>query len=120
MSQGVDLWHCLPKTAWPPTFIPRGNAAGYTISTPEKQELSIQRKSDLLGIIASTIGGRAAERGIYGSINVSTGASIDLYKVSNNMRSMVTQLGMSSLGMTQFIPSEGTSNPYQNIRNQRR
>ena len=96
------------------TIIPRGNAAGYTLSTPEKQELSIQRKSDLLGIIASTLGGRAAEEVIYGSINVSTGASNDLYKVSNIVRSMVTQLGMSSLGMTQFIPSEGTSNPYQN------
>ncbi|MGL5246098.1 MAG: ATP-dependent zinc metalloprotease FtsH [Mycoplasmoidaceae bacterium] len=96
------------------TIIPRGNAAGYTLSTPEKQELSIQRKSDLLGIIASTLGGRAAEEVIYGSMNVSTGASNDLFKVSNIVRSMVTQLGMSDLGMTQFIPSEGTSNPYQN------
>ncbi|MGL4616717.1 MAG: ATP-dependent zinc metalloprotease FtsH [Mycoplasmoidaceae bacterium] len=96
------------------TIIPRGNAAGYTLSTPEKQELSIQRKSDLLGIVASTLGGRAAEEVIYGPMNVSTGASNDLFKVSNIVRSMVTQLGMSNLGMTQFIPSEGTSNPYQN------
>ena len=27
---------------------------------------------------------------------------------------MGTQLGMSRLGMTQFIPSEGTTNSYQN------
>ena len=94
------------------TIIPRGNAAGYTLSTPEKQELSIQKKRDLLAIIASTLGGRAAEELIYGKENVSTGASNDLYKVTNIVRAMVTQLGMSNLGMTQFVPSEGTTNPY--------
>lgn len=94
------------------TIIPRGRAAGYTLSTPEKQEMSIQRKNDLLSIISSTLGGRAAEELIYGKDKVSTGASNDLYKVTNIVRSMVMQLGMSSLGMTQFVPSEGTVNPY--------
>ncbi len=94
------------------TIIPRGNAAGYTLSTPEKQEMQIQRKSDLLGMIASTLGGRAAEELIFGKDKVSTGASNDLYKVTNIVRAMVMQLGMSQLGMTQFVPSEGTVNPY--------
>ncbi len=94
------------------TIIPRGNAAGYTLSTPEKQEMQIQRKSDLLGLISSTLGGRAAEEFIYGKENISTGAANDLYKVTNIVRAMVMQLGMSSLGMTQFVPSEGTVNPY--------
>ncbi|MGL4647224.1 MAG: ATP-dependent zinc metalloprotease FtsH [Mycoplasmoidaceae bacterium] len=96
------------------TIIPRGKAAGYTLSTPEKQELSVQRKTDLLAIIASTLGGRAAEEIIYGKDKISTGASNDLFKVTNIVKSMVTQLGMSDLGMTQYIPSEGTMNPYQN------
>jgi len=95
------------------TIIPRGYAAGYTLSTPEKQELSIQKKSDLLAIITSTLGGRAAEEIIYGPTEVSTGASNDLYKVTNIVRAMVTQLGMSDLGMTQLIPSEGQINPNQ-------
>ena len=96
------------------TIIPRGQAAGYTLSTPEKQEISIQKKSDLLAIITSTLAGRAAEEIIYGKENISTGAANDLYKVTKITKSMVTQLGMSELGMTQFIPSEGTVNPYSN------
>ncbi len=93
------------------TIIPRGQAAGYTLSTPEKQEIQIQKKSDLLAIITSTLAGRAAEEVIYGNDFISTGAANDLYKVTNIVRSMVTQLGMTELGMTQFIPSEGVMNP---------
>ncbi len=94
------------------TIIPRGVAAGYTLSTPEKQELAIQKKSDLLAIVRTTLGGRAAEEVIYGKDAISTGASNDLYKVTNIVKSMVTQLGMSSVGMTQFIPSEGSVPAY--------
>lgn len=93
------------------TIIPRGYAAGYTLSTPEKQEITIQKKSDLLSIITSTLGGRASEEVVYGKDAISTGASNDLYKVTNIVRSMVTQLGMTEIGMTQFIPSEGQINP---------
>ncbi len=94
------------------TIIPRGVAAGYTLATPEKQELSIQKKSDLLAIIASTLGGRAAEEIKYGPSGISTGASNDLYKITNIARAMVTQLGMTDLGLSQLIPSEGQQNPY--------
>lgn len=90
------------------TIIPRGRAAGYTVSVPREQELTVQKKSDLLGIIRMSLGGRAAEELIYGKLGITTGASNDLYKVTNIVRAMVTQMGMSSeLGMTQFIPSEG-------------
>jgi len=94
------------------TIIPRGAAAGYTLSTPEKQELAIQKKSDLLAIVRTTLGGRAAEEVIYGKDAISTGASNDLYKVTNIVRSMVAQLGMTSVGMTQFIPTEGSVPAY--------
>lgn len=94
------------------TIIPRGAAAGYTLATPEKQELAIQKKSDLLAIIRTTLAGRAAEEVIYGKDAISTGASNDLYKVTNIVRSMVGQLGMSKVGMTQFIPTEGTVPAY--------
>lgn len=77
------------------TIIPRGQAAGYTLSVPEIQELSIQKKSDLLGMVASALGGRASEEIIYGKERVSTGAANDLYKVTNVVRAMVMQLGMS-------------------------
>ena len=96
------------------TIIPRGQAAGYTLSTPEKQEISIQKKSDLLAIITSTLAGRAAEEIIYGKENISTGAANDLFKVTKITKAMVAQLGMTDLGMTQLIPTEGIVNPYSN------
>lgn len=95
------------------TIIPRGQAAGYTLSVPEIQELSIQKKSDLMGMIAGLLGGRASEEIVFGKENISTGAANDLYKATNIVRSMVTQLGMSSVGMAQYYPSEGATNPYQ-------
>lgn len=94
------------------TIIPRGAAAGYTLATPEKQELAIQKKSDLLAIVRTTLAGRASEEIIYGKDAISTGASNDLYKVTNIVRSMVSQLGMSDVGMTQFIPSQGVIPAY--------
>lgn len=94
------------------TIIPRGQAAGYTLSTPEKQEIHIQKKSDLLSIVTAILGGRASEEVVYGKSEISTGAANDLFKVTNIVRSMVTQLGMTDLGMTQYIPSEGQVNPY--------
>ena len=96
------------------TIIPRGQAAGYTLSTPEKQEISIQKKSDLLAIITSTLAGRAAEEIIYGKENISTGAANDLFKVTRITKAMVAQLGMTDLGMAQLIPTEGIVNPYSN------
>jgi cell division protease FtsH len=94
------------------TIIPRGMAAGYTVSNPEKQERRIQTKKDLLGLITQLLAGRASEVVVYGQENVSTGASNDLYRATTMVRSMVMQLGMSSVGITQLVPSEGTTNAY--------
>nr|WP_052663458.1 ATP-dependent zinc metalloprotease FtsH [[Mycoplasma] testudinis] len=93
------------------TIIPRGQAGGYTLSTPKDAEMLMKRKSDLLNMVAGALGGRAAEEVIFGAENITTGASNDFYKATNIVRAMVTQLGMSRLGMTQFIPSEGAVNP---------
>lgn len=90
------------------TIIPRGNAAGYTLQTPREQEKQINTKKDLLNLVRMTLGGRAAEEVIYGNDMISTGAANDFYKVTNIVRSMVAQLGMTELGLTQFIPTEGT------------
>ena len=95
------------------TIIPRGKAAGYTLQTPSIQELQIQKKSDLLGLVASTLGGRASEEIIYGKDSISTGASNDLYKATRIVRAMVTQLGMTDVGLMQYVPSEGEVNPYK-------
>ena len=89
------------------TIIPRGNAAGYTLQTPQEQEKQIQSKQDILNNVRMTLGGRAAEEIIFGSDKISSGAANDLYKVTELVKAMVTQLGMTDVGMTQFIPTEG-------------
>lgn len=93
------------------TIIPRGQAGGYTLSTPKDAEMIMKRKSDLLNMVAGALGGRASEEIIFGPNSITTGASNDFYKATNIVRAMVTQLGMSRLGMTQYVPSEGAVNP---------
>jgi cell division protease FtsH len=94
------------------TIIPRGMAAGYTVSNPEKQERRIQTKNDLLAVITQLLAGRASEMVKYGADNVSTGAANDLYRATSMIRAMVMQLGMSDIGLSQLVPSEGTTNAY--------
>jgi cell division protease FtsH len=48
------------------TIIPRGQAAGYTVSNPVKQEKVIQTKKELYDVLATFMGGRAAEEVQYG------------------------------------------------------
>lgn len=94
------------------TIIPRGKAAGYTLYAPSKQESMMRTKKELLASVTTALAGRAAEELIFGTDNITTGAVNDFYKATNIVRSMVTQLGMSKLGLTQFHPSEGQVNPY--------
>ena len=91
------------------TIIPRGNAAGYILSAPEKQEMAIKMKSDLLAIVRMALGGRAAEIVEFGKDAISIN---DLYKVTNIVKTMVTQLGMSGAGMTQFVPYQEAKLPF--------
>ena len=79
------------------TIIPRGDAGGYTLMTPEK-ELYNYKKSQLEAKIMGLLGGRAAEQVYFGAGEVSTGASDDIQKATNIARAMVTQYGMSILG----------------------
>ncbi|EFF41362.1 ATP-dependent zinc metalloprotease FtsH [Mycoplasmopsis alligatoris] len=91
------------------TIIPRGQAGGYNLMMPEEEKYNMSKK-ELLAIIASFMGGRAAESIIYGEENVSTGASDDISKATNIARRMVTEYGMSDLGAIKFEEQEG--NPF--------
>ncbi|AHI52354.1 cell division protein FtsH [Spiroplasma culicicola AES-1] len=84
------------------TIIPRGNAGGYTIMTP-KDESNFSSKEDLFASIAGYLGGRAAEEIMFGKDHVTTGAHDDLDKATNIARRMVTQFGMSKLGLTKYL-----------------
>jgi len=75
------------------TIVPRGIAAlGYTLQVPIEDRF-LMTKTELLGKIASLLGGRAAEEMIFKDI--STGAHNDLAKATDIARSMVTEYGMS-------------------------
>ena len=80
------------------TLIPRGQAQGLTWFTPDEEQGLITR-TQILGKITSTLGGRAAEDIIFGDSEVTTGASNDLEHVTSMARQMVTKFGMSDLGL---------------------
>lgn len=74
------------------SIIPRGMAAGYTISRPKSDDAHTTL-SHLQDTIAMTMGGRAAEAIIIQDIT--TGASQDIKHATSVARRMVTEWGMS-------------------------
>ena len=74
------------------SIIPRGPAAGYTMTRPDDDNNHIE-KSKLLDDIVMTLGGRVAEELIIKDI--SAGASNDISVVTQRARKMVTEWGMS-------------------------
>ena len=86
------------------SIIPRGMAAGYTITLPETDD-NHMTKGKLLDDIAMLLAGRAAEEIVIK--DVSTGASNDIQRASKLARKMVTEWGMSeSLGNMYLGASE--------------
>lgn len=76
------------------TIIPRGRALGVTFFLPERDTISVSRQK-LESQISTLYGGRLAEEIIYGSENISTGASNDIKVATSIARNMVTQWGFS-------------------------
>ena len=77
------------------SIIPRGMAAlGYTLNTPEENKYLIQ-KHELMAKIDVLLGGRAAEDVFLGEI--STGASNDLERATDILKSMVSYYGMTDV-----------------------
>ena len=74
------------------SIIPRGMAAGYTLTRPENDDSHVTRNK-LIDMITMMLGGRAAEEIVIKDI--STGASNDIERASNIAKKMVTQWGMS-------------------------
>ena len=82
------------------TIIPRGMAGGYTMMLPKEEKLAIMTKDELISQITGLLGGRASEETFMGEIT--TGASDDLKRATKIARSMVTEYGMSELGLVQL------------------
>lgn len=79
------------------TLVPRGQARGLTWFMPSEEQGLISR-SQILARITGALGGRAAEKVIFGDAEVTTGAGNDLQQVTGMARQMVTRYGMSTLG----------------------
>ena len=86
------------------SIIPRGMALGVTEQIPEQEHYNL-RQSYLRDRIGVMLGGRAAERLVFGE--VSSGAEDDLKQATRLARRMLTQWGMSEeLGPAAFRRGE--------------
>ena len=90
--------HCDPVQEV--SIIPRGNAAGYTMTRPENDD-SHMTKNKIEDFICMALGGRVAEELVIKDIT--TGASNDLERVTEMAKKMVTEWGMSEkLGLVTY------------------
>ena len=88
---GKVLAHC--DVVQEVSIIPRGMAAGYTLSRPDNDE-SHMSYNKLIDNVTMMLGGRVAEELFIKDI--STGASNDIERATKIVRKMVTEWGMSS------------------------
>ena len=102
-ESGHAVLACLCKHCDPVhevSIIPRGRAAGYTMTRPETDDNDVSYNK-LIDNICMSLGGRVAEELVIQ--DVTTGASADLQHVSDLARRMVTQWGMSDkLGLVAY------------------
>jgi len=103
-----EMGHALVALALPGSdpvhkvsIIPRGvGALGYTIQRPSEDRYLLTRR-DLENRIAVLLGGRAAEKLVFGAL--STGAADDIAKATDIARDMVTRYGLDEdLGFIAF------------------
>ena len=74
------------------TIVPRGQAAGHTLSLPAEEHDNMSR-SQMMDQVCMCLGGHAAEQVVLGEIY--TGSSSDLKRATELCRRMVTMYGMS-------------------------
>jgi cell division protease FtsH len=74
------------------SIIPRGQALGVTLSTPDSDRYNYRRE-ELLAQIKVALGGRVAEKVVLGEL--STGAESDIQNLTQVARGMVGRWGMS-------------------------
>ncbi len=81
------------------TIVPRsGGIGGFAKGVPD-EEYGLESRSQILDTITMMLGGRAAEEVVFGDAEITTGASGDFQQVARLTRMMVTQFGMSDLGL---------------------
>ena len=89
------------------TIIPRGSTGGVTWFLPP-EDRSYKNIYELKDILARAMGGRVAEKLIFGKDAITTGASSDLKNVAELAKSMVVEEGMGDGTRNLVFPSEAT------------
>ncbi len=86
------------------TIVPRGRSLGAAWYLPEERSLTTTEQ--MQDEICATLGGRAAEKVIFG--NISTGALSDLERVTKQAQAMVTIYGLNDkVGNISYYDSSG-------------
>jgi cell division protease FtsH len=89
------------------SIIPRGQALGVTLSTPDDDRFNYS-ENELRAKIRVSAGGRAAEELVFG--DATTGAESDIQQVTRIARGMVERWGMSEkVGFLTVAPQDGQS-----------
>ncbi len=95
------------------SIVARGHAGGSTLSVNE-QDRVLATRSELAHRVAVLLGGRAAERLVFGE--VSTGSNDDLVRAADLARRMVWECGMSErlgpLAVSSAGPNDGSAPPW--------
>jgi cell division protease FtsH len=98
------------------SIVPRGQALGVTISSPDADRFTYSRH-ELEANVKVTLAGRAAEEVVFG--DQTTGAENDIAQVTGLVRQMVGRWGMSStIGMVAVLPRDG-ANPWGDLTSPR-
>ena len=89
------------------TIIPRGHTGGVTWFLPPEDH-SYKNIYELKDTLARAMGGRIAEKIIFGEDSVTTGASSDLQHVAELSKEMIIREGMGNKTRNLVYPSEAT------------
>lgn len=89
------------------TIIPRGHTGGVTWFLPP-EDRSYKSIYELKDVLARAMGGRIAEKIIFGADNVTTGASSDLKHVAELSKEMIIREGMGNKTRNLVFPAEET------------
>lgn len=103
------------------TIIPRGHTGGVTWFLPP-EDRSYKNVYELKDVLARAMGGRIAEKIVFGEDAITTGASSDLKNVAQLAKEMVVEEGMGSKTRNRVFPEENgdyysitTDKPYSEM-----
>lgn len=100
------------------TIIPRGGTGGVTWFLPP-EDRSYTSVYEFKDILARAMGGRVAEKIVYGTDGVTTGAGSDLRMATSIARDMVIEQGMGLKLRDQVFHEEAGANVFDKITHER-